>query len=268
MIGALAASLVFTPAADAAPLPCGVIAWWPAEGNATDIVGGFHGTILGAPGFTAQGKVNNAFSFSTGGERVRLPSGPPAGEFTIEAWVYPIGSQVGYRTIYADSQRGFWLKDGKITWWFGKTDVFTGTTVVLPGGWRHIALTYDGRTFTGYVDGAIPDSSPPLPGHGLPTQTGGLLGIGGHGTATIPVVEVFRGHIDEVRIFNRALDAAEIAQIRAMSNIAPRGTKYAAADFKSVAVQVDGSSTSTVTTAGCAGTFRSTRRDAPASVKP
>jgi hypothetical protein len=74
------------------------------------------------------------------------------------------------------------------------------------GEWSHIAMTYDGATMRFYVNGTLVASR---------SQTGnvavgnGALRIGGN---NVFAGEFFRGLIDEVRVYNRALSAAEIAQ--------------------------------------------------------
>src|ERR1043166_567128 len=188
-----------------APRPAGLVAWWPGDGNARDIIGGRNGTLVG--GTYGAGKVSQAFSFSGFGHQVSLPSGPASIDFTIDAWVFPKSypSVHPYVTIYADNYTGLWLKNGRFNWFDGN-DRFNGNKVVPIGRWTHIAFTYSQGVFTGYVNGVF-DSSLPDPGRSLPTGTG--LGIGGHGQ------EFFDGLIDELEIFNRALDQSEIQAIYA-----------------------------------------------------
>jgi hypothetical protein len=70
--------------------------------------------------------------------------------------------------------------------------------------WTHIAVTYDGATLRLYRNGAQIGSR---------AQTGNIavgnqpLRIGGNNVSG----EFFNGLIDEVRVYNRALSAAEIA---------------------------------------------------------
>jgi len=69
--------------------------------------------------------------------------------------------------------------------------------------WSHLAATYDGATFALYVNGALvatKSASTNL------VQASGPLHIGGNDIWG----EYFRGTIDEVRIYNRALSPAEI----------------------------------------------------------
>jgi hypothetical protein len=73
------------------------------------------------------------------------------------------------------------------------------------GTWSHVAVTYDGANQRLYVNGVQVASR---------AQTGsmalgnGPLRIGGNGSWA---TEFFQGLIDDVRVYNRALTATEIA---------------------------------------------------------
>ena len=73
----------------------------------------------------------------------------------------------------------------------------------LPAASRAIAVTYDGAVFQMYVNG-VPVSTTSI--SGSITSVGGVLRIGGDSIWG----EYFRGLIDEVRVYNRVLSAAEI----------------------------------------------------------
>ncbi|MBI4010561.1 MAG: right-handed parallel beta-helix repeat-containing protein, partial [Candidatus Aenigmarchaeota archaeon] len=186
--------------------PQGMVSWWPGDGNADDIwLNSYDGILIGDVSFS-MGKINQAFSFSGSG-RVSLNSAPSATAFTIETWVF--ANQINsYRTIYSDNDRGFFLRDGKINWWASFPCIFVANTPIITGSWNHIAITFNSQgNFTAYLNG-MPDGSLSCPGQFLPTQPG--LGIGGH---SITPSEDFNGLIDELEIFNRALNSTEIQAI-------------------------------------------------------
>src|SRR3954452_22263254 len=73
--------------------PSGIVSWWPAEGNASDIVRTNNGVLHGGLSF-ASGNVGQAFNFdgtaayvsmaATSSLNVGLSNG-----FTIECWINP-----------------------------------------------------------------------------------------------------------------------------------------------------------------------------------
>ena len=71
--------------------------------------------------------------------------------------------------------------------------------------WTHLATTYDGTNQRMYVNGVLVST---VAGTGGINQANGALRIGGNASST---GEFFQGLIDEVRVYNRALSAAEIA---------------------------------------------------------
>ena len=72
--------------------PAGMVSWWPGDDNASDILDGNHGTLLGNTGFTS-GNVAQAFTF--GGSFDAVSFGDvldsvfvgPNKKFTIDAWI-------------------------------------------------------------------------------------------------------------------------------------------------------------------------------------
>ena len=187
------------------PPPAGLLAWWPGDGNSTDIVGGYNGTLQGAVSYVT-GKVAQAFSLFEFPDEVSVGTGPSATDFTIDTWVRISQYQIGtwpYQTIYANNSRGFWLKDGHLNWWAPSSDKYTGTSQIPLNTWTHIALTYSGGTFTSYVNGVL-DGTSVFAGESLPM---GSVGIGGHSN------EIIFGDIDELQIFSRALSQSEIQAI-------------------------------------------------------
>jgi hypothetical protein len=77
-------------------------------------------------------------------------------------------------------------------------------------GWHHIAYTFDGATHKLYVDGGTPVTSEVLPEKGPVVPPGARIRIG---KSSATVDDPFRGFVDDVRIYDRALDAAEIKSL-------------------------------------------------------
>jgi hydrogenase maturation factor HypE len=90
------------------------------------------------------------------------------------------------------------------------TDVFTSKDIGLSGKantalntWTHLAATYDGTTLRLYVNGVQASSKAAT---GAIKVSNGVLRIGGDSIWG----EYFAGQIDEVRVYNKALTAAQI----------------------------------------------------------
>jgi beta-lactam-binding protein with PASTA domain len=84
-----------------------------------------------------------------------------------------------------------------------------GTTRIPLNTWTHIATTYDGVTQRFYVNGVLVGTNNPVVAPSLNTivTSNNALRIGGDNSST---GEFFNGMIDEVRVYNRALSAADI----------------------------------------------------------
>jgi beta-lactam-binding protein with PASTA domain len=80
-----------------------------------------------------------------------------------------------------------------------------GTGPLALNTWTHLATTYDGANQRFYVNGVLVGTTART---GTIAVSNGAIRIGGNASST---GEFFNGMIDEVRIYNRALTAAEIA---------------------------------------------------------
>jgi hypothetical protein len=82
-----------------------------------------------------------------------------------------------------------------------------GSSPVPTNTWTHLAVTYDGSVVRLYVNGVQVGS---IAASGPITAGTGALQLGGLSQSS----DVFRGLMDDVRIYNRALTASEIAADR------------------------------------------------------
>ncbi len=174
-----------------------------------------NGTAVGGPLSTAAGRFGRALSFDGVNDLIRVPytsSLDLNNGMTLEAWVQPKTSRIhapvitkrttnyySYRLEAGGEVKGVpegYLSDAPWSW----EDV--EDTKPLPNGsWSHITMTYDGATMRLYVNGALvaTHASP------KPHVDGGELTIGGNDFENF-----YEGLIDEVRIYNRVLNATEI----------------------------------------------------------
>jgi len=99
------------------------------------------------------------------------------------------------------------------------------TTATVPtGGWHHVAGVYDGTTQKIYIDG-VERASKALTG-ALTPSTGTALLVGG---CPADSTRRFVGTINEARVYNRALTAAEVASKHAGGVAAEPATEQALA---------------------------------------
>ena len=89
-----------------------------------------------------------------------------------------------------------------------------GNAVVADNSWHHVVGIYDGDLLTLYVDGVL-DASAPVGALNLVTSNPLQLGTGWNGGY------FYTGRIDEVRIWNRALSAADVAEVYAFTGGPP-----------------------------------------------
>lgn len=213
-----------------APQSDRLIAWYPADGTADDVVGDADGTLDGPARYEA-GYVGQAFDLGADGAVVRLDEAHAGIRFTIEGWLRPTTTPIGRQAVYGSYQTGLYLRDGRLTWWQDENaaqgpgegpaftpvvcmgekrcDRFTGNAQVESGRWTHIALTYDGLEFRGYVDGEL-DRAVSFAG-GVLVGTGASPGVGLWAREDFPFW--FTGLIDELAVYDRALSAAEVETI-------------------------------------------------------
>jgi hypothetical protein len=171
------------------------------------------GTIAGATRI-ASGKFGGALSFDGTSAWVTVADAASLDlttGMTVEAWVRPT-ALTGWRSVVMkESGAGlaYALYSGNDALRpAGYVNInedigVTGTSAMVLDIWTHLAFTYDGSTLRMFVNGAEVSAQPAA---GAATTTAGVLRIGGNAYWG----EYFRGMIDEVRLYNRALTATEI----------------------------------------------------------
>jgi PKD repeat protein len=176
---------------------------------------GNHGTLSNAS-WTNNGQFGKALSFNGSSSWVTVAdknSLDLTNGMTLEAWVYPTATMSGWRNVllkertgglayglYANSDTNRPVASINIG---GNDQNLPGTSALTANTWVHLAATYDGATERLFVNGTQVASRAQT--GNMPVSTGALR-IGGNSVWG----EYFQGRIDEVRIYNRALSAAEI----------------------------------------------------------
>src|SRR5438445_3005298 len=171
------------------------------------------GTIVNAT-WTTAGKYGNALSFNGTNARVDINDAASvhlATAVAVEAWVNPSAVSSAWRDLVYKGNDNYYLMattdhsslpGGGIIAAGTYAETF-GTTILATNTWTHLATTYDGATLQLYVNG-VQVSSVAKTGTILtsinPLQLGGDSIYG----------QYFQGVIDEVRVYNVALTAAQV----------------------------------------------------------
>ena len=194
--------------------PPGMSSWWRGDGNADDSVGGHHGSLMAGATF-GSGEVDQAFQFNGGSEAVSIPDSPAwdfgANDFTIDTWVYltadhAVNALVAHEATSTD-RWVFWIAVDQLGFHINNSaEPFVPFTPPL-GEWFHVAMTRTGGdTYKFYVNGIQVGSdvidSTIIPAVDAPLTLG----------KSIEDISL-SGLLDEVELFNRALDASEILAI-------------------------------------------------------
>jgi Concanavalin A-like lectin/glucanases superfamily/PA14 domain len=90
---------------------------------------------------------------------------------------------------------------------YGGTDMVT-KTAPTDGLWHHLAYTYDGTTERLYIDGGTPATATGI-AHQTATPDASWIGTSNGGA------DFFNGQVDDVRVYNVALSAAQVAALAA-----------------------------------------------------
>jgi len=180
---------------------------------------GFTGTLWGGASWGA-GRSGNALFLTVGSQYVAINtlSGSKTGPFTVSAWLRPTASTAAYTFIGSNGpDYGFEAKMQSGTQIM--TSIGTGTSWITrpassyswsANNWYHVTYVIDTTGYRAYVNGVQVGTGTYA---GTPLLYDGthslVVGYTGH---TI-FQEFFKGNIDELKIYNRALTAAEVSQV-------------------------------------------------------
>jgi hypothetical protein len=223
----------------------GLVAYYPLnEGvdvNTEDVVGDHNGTLAGDVSWITPGLIgSSAIHVShTAGSRVGIGTWNPVGNWapdtntgklTLAVWAKWAGATgeeqglIGKRDDYWDLS-GAMFSFGITAWpsyttsmlaLRGNTDVTSGNVKMdrYLGRWTHLAATVDGNVATLYINGGEVASGTFTFG----PNTVASMAIGNtNGANGGENTQTFNGDLDEVRIYNRALEPNEVAYIADMT---------------------------------------------------
>ncbi|MGO8925786.1 MAG: LamG domain-containing protein [Limisphaerales bacterium] len=207
--------------------PAGLVSWWPAEGNANDIVGTNNGTLYNGVGF-APGMVGQVFVFNGTNSYVEVPDSPSlqlTNDLTIEFWVKRqrlsgieviiekggdwTGTQCNYEVDLHDSRENYCL-------YFLYTGGLQGGGSIADYNWHYCAVTaQNGSTNVGiYVDGVLqPISFTAGSTTVVLTPSTRPLHIGAQLDPVTDWYYYSQTYVDEMSLYDRMLSSAEILSI-------------------------------------------------------
>ncbi len=167
---------------------------------------------------TPAGALNFVKSTPLSGNYISVPHSSSlnlGSDFTIEAWVNYTGTD---NTIIDKGDYDYLLQincsnpgfaPNKIDFYNRNTGAWVHSTGTLsPGVWNHVAITLTGGVMTFYINGVASGTA-----NVTYTQDNGPVNIGRQNPINC-LCNTFNGSMDELRIWNRALPACEIASTK------------------------------------------------------
>ena len=201
----------------------GLVGYWAFEetegDTASDLSGnGYDGTLMGNPQ-RIDGYFGGGLEFDGDGDEVNVPFQEDLNQetFTISAWANVAQGSAGYRAVVSSRNEPptsgyiFYAEPGN-TWQFWTGDGGWKSVrgpAVTPGEWQHIAGTYVDGTQKFYVNSEFVGETASVPN--LNTSQELLIGAGANERSAHAYL--FKGMIDEVRVYDRALNEDEIAKV-------------------------------------------------------
>ena len=215
-----AGSKVAVSTAQPTGLTSGLAGWWTFDGpkmipNVIDSSGlGNNGNLAGAT-TTVPGKIGQALSFNGGSDSVLLSSSISTGgtnNWSVSAWTKTTNS--GVNSVLSNSSGGPVTNDlridtSKIAYYHydGSWKEEFGTSNIADGRWHNLIwVNSNNQTINLYVDGNLENNGAPS----ATTNNGPVNQIGRNWSLSATAA------IDDVRVYNRALSASEVAQLYTM----------------------------------------------------
>jgi len=215
-----------TPTAGPSPTPTntppagsGPIHWYQFNGNTTDSGSSpQNGTLVNGPTYVT-GRNGQAVDINGGTQHVSLGSGIVNGltNFTIATWV-KIDTTAAWRRIFDFGSNttvnmflvpnaGSTVRFAITTGGNGAEQQINASPALPTGVWKHVAVTRNGNTGTLYIDGVQvgQNTNMTLSPSNMGSTTNNWIGRSQYSGDSY-----LDGQIDQFRIYNRALTAAEI----------------------------------------------------------
>ena len=222
-----------------ADLSDGLVAYYPFSGNANDESGnGNHGVVLGDTALTLDmfGNANSAYSFDGSGDYIRASANNlPTADRTVSLWFYTDAVNASpYNPGYRPNLIGYggggigrsWLMG--INHWGHKSmgitchynvntlEYFYGTDEPV-GDWYHFAITTFATGTQIYIDGDMKASNSNFINNTYVNNKHLAIGVAVSTNGYAPYIDnnvgYFKGIMDNIRIYDRALSPSEIQEL-------------------------------------------------------
>lgn len=200
-----------------------LVGWWTFNATNAGAVTEFSGLALtgfltNSPALT-NGIIGDALNFNSASSQfVNCGTGQNLTSLTIAAWINFRGSgnpaAICYRTAPSPWNHNWYFSvetDGKLKFGFYNGSTYPegkSTSSIASNVWTHVAVTFGSGTATFYTNGIAAGSTNSM---GTPSPSGALkIGIG---ASSAELFHYFNGIIDDPRIYNTVMTAAEILQL-------------------------------------------------------
>ncbi|MGC6427783.1 MAG: DUF1553 domain-containing protein [Akkermansiaceae bacterium] len=207
--------------------PEGLDHWFPIESSVADFRDGLTGalaTVEKGKFETADREKSKALKLNGGTQfkvesSVELEYDKP---FTFAAWIKPNGKHTGAIFSKMDESKDyrgfdFWTQGGHvgthlINAWQSNALKVVSREELKPGKWQHVVLTYDGSHKAAgvkiYLDGKLASNVVEADSLSKTIKTQQPFRIGARSTSSS-----WKGEVDDLRIYDRVLDAKEVTQV-------------------------------------------------------
>ncbi len=259
------------------PTMAGPLLELPFDGNANDTSGNNHATtVSGAVLATGKdGTANTAYQFDGVDDKITVTMPEQPQQFTVSLWFNAerggsLGSDEFFHRHFSSNRMEYNWNMG----WGGSEGANAITSIVRRDSanatvvnstnsfqqnvWNQAVMRFDGTNHSIYVNGSL-----------VGTQANaGAISYGSNNTFTIgsdSLLDFFKGRIDELNVFGRALSAAEIADLYSSDSLGEVATVAATGELVSTDPTATGTNEDPAATKITAGSQMTTD---PTSVDP
>ncbi len=191
----------------------GLVAWYPVNSWSVQDYSVYNrtgvGTNLSLVADRTEG-VDGAFRFygKDTGSMIEVAGAPSpldgvTNAFTLAAWICPQAGESDYPVVYRGDQLSLSVSSAGVWSFCGKT--LATSKKVSAGEWHHVALVWDGRKATAYLDAVKAGETSFMENRAVSTEP---LRFGRVGD------KWYSGDLDDMRIYSRVISASEVVTIK------------------------------------------------------